>query len=178
MLNIGPQEILLILIVALVVVGPQRLPEMGRTLGRALRELRKAQDEVKRTVAVVLEEPKPAKASRGGGVSAAATSVPGAEGPTGADGEPAAADAPDAAPSAGAQAASLLRPLAETARELRKTREEIQRSFRVDLAGPPSVRPSKPSQVEPPVGSDGPADATGEGSDAGPTEAGEGAQTK
>ena len=48
MLNIGPQEMLVILLVALVVVGPQRLPEMGRTIGKALRELRRAQDEVRR----------------------------------------------------------------------------------------------------------------------------------
>jgi len=47
MLNIGPQELILILIVALVVVGPQRLPELGRTIGRALREFRKIQDDVK-----------------------------------------------------------------------------------------------------------------------------------
>ena len=47
MLNIGPQELILILIVALVVVGPQRLPELGRTIGKALREFRKIQDDVK-----------------------------------------------------------------------------------------------------------------------------------
>jgi Tat protein translocase TatB subunit len=47
MLNIGPQELLVILIIALVVVGPQRLPELGRTIGRGLREFRKVQDEVR-----------------------------------------------------------------------------------------------------------------------------------
>lgn len=50
MLNIGPQELILILIVALVVVGPQRLPELGRTIGKALREFRKIQDDVKDTI--------------------------------------------------------------------------------------------------------------------------------
>jgi Tat protein translocase TatB subunit len=50
MLNIGPQELILILIVALVVVGPQRLPELGRTIGKALREFRKIQDDVKDTL--------------------------------------------------------------------------------------------------------------------------------
>jgi Tat protein translocase TatB subunit len=49
MLNIGPQELILVLIIALVVVGPSRLPELGRTIGRALREFRKVQDEVKDT---------------------------------------------------------------------------------------------------------------------------------
>lgn len=153
MLNIGPQEILLILIVALVVVGPQRLPEMGRTLGRALKELRKAQDEVKRTVAGVLEEPKPVATKRGSGASAAAGSTTSQAGATDAGDDAAAADAPSTA----AQAASVLRPLAETARELRKTREEIQRSFRVDLSGPPSVRPaSKPAVTPAAVATDTP----------------------
>ena len=55
MLNIGPQELILILIVALVVVGPQRLPELGRTIGKALREFRKIQDDVKDTIKFDLE---------------------------------------------------------------------------------------------------------------------------
>lgn len=55
MLNIGPQELLLILVVALVVVGPQRLPELSRSIGKALRSLRSAQDEMRRTVNEVLE---------------------------------------------------------------------------------------------------------------------------
>ncbi len=60
MLNIGPQELILILIVALVVVGPQRLPELGRTIGRALREFRRIQDDVKDTIKFdVNDEPEP-----------------------------------------------------------------------------------------------------------------------
>jgi len=47
MFGIGTPELLVILVLALVVVGPQRLPELGRTLGRALREFRKVQDEVR-----------------------------------------------------------------------------------------------------------------------------------
>lgn len=47
MFNIGPQELLLVLIVALIIVGPKRLPELGRTVGRWLNEFRKIQDEVK-----------------------------------------------------------------------------------------------------------------------------------
>ena len=47
MLNIGPPELLLIFVIALVIVGPQRLPELGRTIGKGMRELRKMQDEVK-----------------------------------------------------------------------------------------------------------------------------------
>lgn len=139
MLNIGPQEVLLILIVALVVVGPQRLPELARSLARGLREFRKAQDEVRRTVADVLEEPK--KAVRSVTAATASPSAPGAGGTTAST---EAGSATDGAASAVAEVASALRPLAETARELRKTREEIQRSFRVDLAGAPAVRPTAP----------------------------------
>jgi len=47
MLNIGPPELVLIFVIALVIVGPQRLPELARTVGKGLREFRKMQDEVK-----------------------------------------------------------------------------------------------------------------------------------
>jgi len=47
MLNIGPQELLLVLIIGLIVVGPKRLPELSRQIGRGLREFRKIQDDMK-----------------------------------------------------------------------------------------------------------------------------------
>jgi TatA/E family protein of Tat protein translocase len=47
MLNIGPQELILILVVALVIVGPKKLPELARAIGRGMNEFRKIQDEVK-----------------------------------------------------------------------------------------------------------------------------------
>src|SRR5262249_8807561 len=42
--------LLVILVVALLVVGPKRLPEVARALARAMRELRRAQEEVRSTV--------------------------------------------------------------------------------------------------------------------------------
>ena len=38
--NIGPLEIAIVLIIALIVFGPKRLPELGRSLGRGSREFR------------------------------------------------------------------------------------------------------------------------------------------
>jgi sec-independent protein translocase protein TatA len=38
--GIGPLEILILLLVALIVFGPKRLPEMGRSLGRGMREFK------------------------------------------------------------------------------------------------------------------------------------------
>jgi sec-independent protein translocase protein TatA len=38
--NVGPMEIVVVLIIALVVFGPRRVPELGRSLGRGIRELK------------------------------------------------------------------------------------------------------------------------------------------
>jgi sec-independent protein translocase protein TatB len=56
MLNIGTPELLVILVIALLVVGPQRLPELARQIGRGLREFRKMQDEVKDIVKLDLDD--------------------------------------------------------------------------------------------------------------------------
>ncbi|CAN5159727.1 hypothetical protein BH20ACT24_BH20ACT24_00460 [soil metagenome] len=42
MFNIGPTELIVILVLALIVFGPSRLPEIGRTVGKSLREVRRA----------------------------------------------------------------------------------------------------------------------------------------
>jgi sec-independent protein translocase protein TatA len=45
--SLGFGEILIILILALVIFGPRRLPEMGRTIGRSMRELRRATSDIR-----------------------------------------------------------------------------------------------------------------------------------
>ena len=50
MLNVGPLELLVVLAVALIVVGPERLPDLARAIGRVLRQLRDVQDEVRTMV--------------------------------------------------------------------------------------------------------------------------------
>lgn len=47
MFNIGLPEMLIILAIALIVFGPNKLPELARAFGRAIREFRKATEEVK-----------------------------------------------------------------------------------------------------------------------------------
>jgi Tat protein translocase TatB subunit len=56
MLNVGPLELLVVLAVALVVVGPERLPELARSIGRALRQFREVQDEVRDLVSLGVDD--------------------------------------------------------------------------------------------------------------------------
>ena len=48
--SLGVPELLLIMVVALIVFGPRKLPEIGHMLGKALGEFRKATDELKNTI--------------------------------------------------------------------------------------------------------------------------------
>jgi Tat protein translocase TatB subunit len=56
MFNIGPAELIVILLVALLVVGPKRLPEVGKSVGKALREIRRQTDEVRSTFDMNLDD--------------------------------------------------------------------------------------------------------------------------
>ena len=40
--NIGPMELVVILVIALVVLGPKKLPEVGRSVGRGMREFKES----------------------------------------------------------------------------------------------------------------------------------------
>ena len=55
-LNIGTPELLVIIVIALLVVGPERLPSLARQIGRGLREFRKMQDDVKDMVKLDLDD--------------------------------------------------------------------------------------------------------------------------
>ncbi len=50
MLNLGGMEILVILVVALLVLGPDKLPNVMRTIGKAMGELRRVSTEFQRTI--------------------------------------------------------------------------------------------------------------------------------
>ena len=50
--NIGPVELIIILVIALIVIGPGRLPDVGAALGKSIREFRKASSDVQDAVKV------------------------------------------------------------------------------------------------------------------------------
>lgn len=47
MFGIGPWELILILAIALIIFGPGKLPEIGKSLGKGIREFRKASENIK-----------------------------------------------------------------------------------------------------------------------------------
>ena len=132
--QLGPAEVLVILVVALLVFGPKRLPDVGRQVGRGLRELRKVQDTVRDeinsvlhheddepTYAVAPPPPPPAPVAVTGrpapsrfrpaprpGVAADASSTPALAAPS-APQRPPASDRPVPAPGRGAHAPSRFR---------------------------------------------------------------------
>lgn len=74
--SLGPAEILVILVVALIVLGPKRLPEAGRQVGKAIAEVRRwsqgFQDEIRSTI-----DPKPSPPSYPVPMVPAGTAPPG-----------------------------------------------------------------------------------------------------
>ncbi len=59
--NIGPMELIIVLVVALLILGPKRLPSAGRSLGRGLREFK---DSVAGISAQERDEPQPVAEER------------------------------------------------------------------------------------------------------------------
>ncbi len=56
--SIGMPELILIFIVALLVFGPRKLPEIGKSLGKGLAEFKRASDELKKTIETEIEQGK------------------------------------------------------------------------------------------------------------------------
>ena len=74
--NIGPVELIIILVIALLILGPGRLPDVGSALGKSIREFRKAatdvQDSVKLDAAPATPAAPPAPAAAAAPVAAPA----------------------------------------------------------------------------------------------------------
>jgi sec-independent protein translocase protein TatA len=96
--NIGWPELLIVLVIALVIFGPKRLPDMGRQLGRGLREFKKATSEIQDHFDLSLEDKDDAAKETPADVRpAAATTVPVVEASVAQAAAPQAADTPAAA---------------------------------------------------------------------------------
>jgi TatA/E family protein of Tat protein translocase len=88
--NIGPGELIIVLIIALIVVGPGKLPDVGSALGKSIREFRKAAADVKESTSLEAAAPAPAAPA----VAAAPVAVAPAPAPAPAPVAPVPASAP------------------------------------------------------------------------------------
>lgn len=54
--NIGISELLIIFLIALLIFGPRRLPELGKSIGKALFEFKKASNEIQKNISELNKE--------------------------------------------------------------------------------------------------------------------------
>ena len=104
MFGIGLPELIVILVVALLVFGPSKLPELARSLGKGLAEFRRASMDLRQSVMEATEEPRTPERPTGGRTAAERVKALAAgatkEGEAAAEATASAAAAPDAAPKA------------------------------------------------------------------------------
>jgi sec-independent protein translocase protein TatA len=76
--SIGMPELVIILVIALIIFGPRKLPELGRSLGRSIGEFRRASNELRSTLEeeIRVEEQKSAPAKPASSSSESTTETP------------------------------------------------------------------------------------------------------
>ena len=77
--SIGMPELIIILVIALIIFGPRKLPELGKSLGRSLNEFKRASQDLQNTLEqeIKLEEQKDQARTRQEQPSAPSTDGPG-----------------------------------------------------------------------------------------------------
>ena len=81
--SIGMPELIIIFVIALIVFGPRKLPELGRSLGKSLAEFKKASNELRSTLEdeIRLEEQRSALEASKAAAAAPTTTLPRVEEP-------------------------------------------------------------------------------------------------
>lgn len=58
--NVGPMELIIVLVIALLILGPGKLPEVGAAFGKTIREFRKASSDIQETTNLAMSPSAPA----------------------------------------------------------------------------------------------------------------------
>ena len=86
MFGIGMTELLVVLVVALLVLGPRRLPEIARSLGRGMAEFRRASNDLRASLSASIEDDPPSTPPPPPPQTSPGAEAPGEDGKPGANG--------------------------------------------------------------------------------------------